>query len=500
MRSNKKRTLKLLLVAWVLALSNGLLGQDPELSTQTYFSEQKEFGNPVWGYIFSDFAGFYQNSPEVFESKIDSFRSLYTDHLVVYEGVLTDSLYRHENAAIRLAFDKLLLEYEIHHPIYATEDAELSENTLNYLEENSVYFNDTLYASNRDVQAYISSYVDLHASRLVEGGFIKLKDNKYLVAKWQVVNTIFKNQEIREAYQYKILDDYINNYGTKNLERFVNEFEERARDKENVNAILDKYQKALLGYNDHSKEVYKTVDGSDLQLHLFPPTIKKEQAPTIVYFHGGSWSEGKPDWFFESAKSYASKGWFAIAVEYRIKGRHNTLPFSAVKDAKSAIRWIRSNSEEYDIDPNKIVVTGNSAGGHLALSTILIDTLNEKSDDLNISPFPNAIMVNSAVYDLTVTNSKWIVRDYTNKEIIKIISPNHNLKMVEVPILMIHGEKDGSCLYSSAQYFFQEMKKIGNDIELISIPEANHFIWFGKHAGIVNQAQAEFLFKINFLE
>ena len=110
MRSNKKRTLKLLLVAWVLALSNGLLGQDPELSTQTYFSEQKEFGNPVWGYIFSDFAGFYQNSPEVFESKIDSFRSLYTDHLVVYEGVLTDSLYRHENAAIRLAFDKLLLE------------------------------------------------------------------------------------------------------------------------------------------------------------------------------------------------------------------------------------------------------------------------------------------------------------------------------------------------------------------------------------------------------
>lgn len=68
----------------------------------------------------------------------------------------------------------------------------------------------------------------------------------------------------------------------------------------------------------------------------------------------------------------------ACAVEYRTYNRHGTLPFDAVMDAKSAIRWLRQNANKYNIDTNKIVASGNSAGGHLILCTALADKWNEK--------------------------------------------------------------------------------------------------------------------------
>lgn len=464
-----------------------------------FYSEQKELGKPIWNYVFEDFPGFYSQLPDAFEKKVDSLRAIYKEHLESFSGSLSDSLYQQEKAAIKLAFDKLLLEYEIHHPIYADDTSTLSESTLNYLIDNKNFFNDPFYLENKDVQAYLSALVDLEASRLVETE-VNTSDNKYLNARWRIIREVYKDPEKRENIQFNTLIKHIENLGVKNLQPYISEFIDTAQSKELVDRIVEVYDQELNNYQDHTRLSYKTVDGLDLDLHVFPPENNQRNAPVIVYFHGGSWSEGKPDWFFESARSYASKGWFAVAVEYRIKERHNTLPFEAVKDAKSAIRFLRENAEELNIDQDKIVVTGNSAGGHLALSTALIDTLNDVTDDLNISASPNAIMVNAAVYDLTVDNSKWIVKDFENKEIVKSISPNHNRKKIEAPILMIHGENDQNCAYSTAEYFYQEMKKIGNNIELVSIPKAGHFIWFGRFAGSVYPRQEEFLHKLYFTE
>ena len=94
----------------------------------------------------------------------------------------------------------------------------------------------------------------------------------------------------------------------------------------------------------------------------------KGKRPTIVQFHGGSWSEGKPDWYFSTAKAYADKGWVVAVVEYRIKGKQNTYPFESVKDAKSAIRWVRKHAKKYNVNPNKIIATGGRVLNFVSLS------------------------------------------------------------------------------------------------------------------------------------
>jgi acetyl esterase/lipase len=213
----------------------------------------------------------------------------------------------------------------------------------------------------------------------------------------------------------------------------------------------------------------------------------------MVYFHGGSWTEGKPDWFFGSGEYYAKQGWVAVAIEYRINARHGTSPFESVKDAKSAIRWLRVNARQYNIDPSKIVATGNSAGGHLAMASALADNWNEVTDDMNINASPDVLLVTSGVFDLTVDNTKWIVKGMENKEIVKEISPNHLLKSNLPPMLVIHGEKDKNCLYSTAEYFVDKSKTLGNDVELHTIKGARHFIWFGKYAGQVSKIKREYL-------
>ena len=97
---------------------------------------------------------------------------------------------------------------------------------------------------------------------------------------------------------------------------------------------------------------------------------------------------------FIVARIMLKKGW-VCAVEYRIYSRQGTLPFEAVKDGRSAIRWLRQHADEYNLDTNRIVASGNSAGGHLALDCALADIWNEATDDLHYSPVPNLLMINS---------------------------------------------------------------------------------------------------------
>ena len=224
------------------------------------------------------------------------------------------------------------------------------------------------------------------------------------------MDNIFTNSKISDFWKHKYLEYHINNFGIKNIDKIYSSFMASCKTteyKESINKLYNSHKK---GRENHIIETYKEIDGFKLDMHLFLPNSEefKGKRPTIVKFHGGSWSEGKPDWFFSTAEAYAKQGWVVAVVEYRIKGRHNTYPFESVKDAKSAMRWIRENAEKYNIDSNKIIATGDSAGGHLSLATTLVDNWNESTDNLETSAVPNVIIVNAGVYDLTTNSNRWI--------------------------------------------------------------------------------------------
>ena len=71
------------------------------------------------------------------------------------------------------------------------------------------------------------------------------------------------------------------------------------------------------------------------------------------------------------------------------------------------------------------------------------------------------------------------------------------IKKSDTKFLLIHGENDRRCLYSTADYFYNAMKSLGNDIELHKIEGAHHFIWFGKNAAEVSKITREYIEKLH---
>ena len=138
------------------------------------------------------------------------------------------------------------------------------------------------------------------------------------------------------------------------------------------------------------KMIYKEINGQNLAVHVFyaPEIMKKSNNPVLALFHGGGWVYGSPEEFYEACRRYARMGFVTFSFQYRLSINEDESyphpeisPIESVKDARSAIRWIRENAKDLKIDPDKVVVGGQSAGGQLALSTALMDNINEITDN-----------------------------------------------------------------------------------------------------------------------
>ena len=217
------------------------------------------------------------------------------------------------------------------------------------------------------------------------------------------------------------------------------------------------------------RELYKSVDGIDLALYLFKP---KQEPPVsaAVFFFGGGWVGGTPEQFAPQARYLASRGMLAACAEYRVKSRHGTTPYEAVKDAKSAMRWLRANANRLGIDPDRIAAGGGSAGGHLAAATATIHNLNEETDDLNVSAVPNALLLFNPVYD----NGQGGFGGGKYAD----ISPMHHIERGMPPAVVFLGEEDGLIPVGTARRFQQKMQDAGSRSEL--------FVYKGQPHGFFN--------------
>src|SRR4030095_6459217 len=211
----------------------------------------------------------------------------------------------------------------------------------------------------------------------------KRKDNQWNLARMNIALDLFADPTVRNYWIHSIAFNQIENLGIKNSEEILNLFYANCTDSILVKEIKGMYAADLELRKGHAIMTYKTIDGFNLDAHIFyPPGFnKKKKHPSILVFHGGSWYEGKCDWMFGACESYAKKGLVAIAIEYRLYDRHGVPPYECVSDAKSAIRWTRQNAEKLGIDPNKIAARGFSAGGHLVACAALTDGFNTPGED-----------------------------------------------------------------------------------------------------------------------
>ena len=235
----------------------------------------------------------------------------------------------------------------------------------------------------------------------------------------------------------------------------------------------------------HIQKVYKTIDTFKLKVDIFytDQTFQKENNTAIVFFHGGGWAYGTPGEFFTTCERYAKMGLVTFSVDYRLSIDNGETPsktispIECVMDAKSAMRWVRENAEKLHIDKNKIVTAGQSAGGHLALCTSMIDDYNEKSDNLSISCSPNAVLLFSACVNAVEGWCDRLLGDRRNK--IWSISPFHNVRKGLPPMIEFHGTDDEQVPKWTVQFFQIEMEKEGNYFEQHMYEGRKHYLGDG---------------------
>lgn len=219
--------------------------------------------------------------------------------------------------------------------------------------------------------------------------------------------------------------------------------------------------------------VYKSIDGFDLKLHVFEPDghQAEDQSPAIIFFFGGGWTSGKPNQFYSQARAFAKRGMVAMAAEYRVRSRHKTTPFESVKDAKSAVRWVRGHCRELGVDPARIVAAGGSAGGHIAACTGVIKGGDEAGEDLKVSSVPNAMILYNPVLD---TTPKGYGLGKVGKARQTKISPCHHVRSGIAPTLLMHGTADTTVPFENAERFTRLMKAAGNRCQLEAFEGKGH--------------------------
>jgi acetyl esterase len=234
------------------------------------------------------------------------------------------------------------------------------------------------------------------------------------------------------------------------------------------------------------EKVYKTVGDTELRVDLFcsPEARRRPDNPAIAFFHGGGWAYGDRSEFHEACVRYAKKGFVTFSFEYRLSinadgsvGHPSITLVECVKDARSAVRWIRKQAASLHVDPNRLVVSGQSAGGQLALGTALFDDVNESTDDLAVSSRPDALVLYSSNVNTLEAWADRLMGD--RREEIWSISPHHNLRSGLPPTIEFHGEEDCVVPFWVVRHFVDRARSLGNEVELVSFKGRGHYLGEG---------------------
>ncbi|MBM3333673.1 alpha/beta hydrolase [Candidatus Sumerlaeota bacterium] len=239
---------------------------------------------------------------------------------------------------------------------------------------------------------------------------------------------------------------------------------------------------------DARVEVYKTIGDVKLNIYIFDPADHKatDKSPAIVFFFGGGWRTGSPGQFQHHCRYLASRGMVAMTADYRVASRQNARVVDCVRDAKSAIRYVRADAQRLGVDPDRIAAGGGSAGGHIAGCAGAIDGLDEQGEDQKVSSKPNALVL----FNPAIALAPFEGMPSVGEEVVqglkermgaepKSLSPAHQVKRGVPPTIMFFGTNDR--LLSGAQFFQKNMKEAGNRCELLTYEgQAHGFFNFGR--------------------
>ena len=231
---------------------------------------------------------------------------------------------------------------------------------------------------------------------------------------------------------------------------------------------------------------YGFASGVPLKLDVWRAQTTRS-VPTVIYIHGGGWLFGDRAGAVVLMMPWLARGWNVVNVEYRMSG---TAPApAAVEDARCALRWVYRNAKEYHLDTDRIIVTGHSAGGHLALMTGMLRPEDGLDNNCPADPTLDVPMKVSAIVqfygisdvaglldgpDRKTYAVEWLGGQINREAIAKQVSPLTYVRPDLPPILSIHGDHDPVVPYTDSVRLHEALTKAHVPNELYTVHGGQH--------------------------
>ena len=233
-------------------------------------------------------------------------------------------------------------------------------------------------------------------------------------------------------------------------------------------------------------------------LDLYLPEGKSKSAlPVIFWIHGGAWAKGSKDGAGMALRAAQSGDCAVVSINYRLT---NEVGWPAqLHDCKAALRWVRAHAKEYHLDPEKIVVWGASAGGHLV--SMLGTTQDDKLLDGNLGKHSGVSTKVAGVINFFGPADFIVMNDQGSKmnhddaaspegkllggkvsdlpEKARQASPFHQVSKDDAPFLTVHGTKDPLVPYVQGKDFDASLDQAGVPSILLTVEGGGHGNGFG---------------------
>jgi acetyl esterase/lipase len=235
---------------------------------------------------------------------------------------------------------------------------------------------------------------------------------------------------------------------------------------------------------------YMTATGYESKLDVYKRRDVTTPQPTLVFYHGGGWVGGTKEASFMSVVPWLEMGWNVVNVEYRMA--RVALAPAAVEDSTCALRFVIDKAKDYGIDTTRIVLSGESAGGHLALAVGMIPESAGftrlcaggafRGSDTGV-PKVAAIINWYGITDVTEMlggpNARnyavqWLGAMANRDEVARSVSPLTYVRAGLPPILSIQGDADPIVPYSQNVRLRDALTQAGATNELFTVPGGGH--------------------------
>ena len=240
---------------------------------------------------------------------------------------------------------------------------------------------------------------------------------------------------------------------------------------------------------------YLAGDGTPQEVRIYEPDGGAEGAPVMMYIHGGGWYMGTAEESESMAQRWAEEGWYVVNVDYRLADAENATWDEAPADVACALTWTDNRATEAGADTSRLTVTGDSAGGHLAMLlgwSAAAGAAASSCPEAGAVPVPDAVVAGYPVSNVDYTydhgaaplptfNPQEFTRFFLGGEPdavpdrARAVSPSTYLSEATPSTLVLQPERDDFIPAEGNVEVIEEAQQAGVDATIVAVP----FAWHG---------------------